>query len=99
VRLRRPIAGQGALGYSPAMPKPHRKRPSRAHMLGLGLDNKDGHVRVTQGANFSIFSGSEETHERMQRSCIKLNEKLARKGKRLDDASHEEVRDLLAEME
>jgi hypothetical protein len=54
---------------------------------------------VTQGENFSIFSGSEETHERMQRSCIKLNEKLARKGKRLDDASHEEVRDLLADLE
>ncbi len=81
------------------MPKTPRQRPGRAHLLGLGLDNKDGHVRVTQGENFSIFSGSDETHERMQRSCIKLNEKLARKGRRLDDATHEEVRDLLAEME
>ena len=65
-------------------------------MLGLGLDNKDGHVRVTQGENFSVFSGSAETHECMQRRCIKLNEKLARKGKRLEDATREEVRDLLA---
>jgi len=71
---------------------------AQAHLLGLGLDNKDGHVRVTQGENFSIFSGSEETHDHMQRSCIKLNEKLARKGKRLEETSHEEVRDLLAEM-
>ena len=81
------------------MPKSPRKRPGRAHLLGLGLDNKDGHVRVTQGENFSIFSGSEETHERMQRHCVKLNEKLARKGKRLEEASQEEVRDLLAELE
>lgn len=81
------------------MPKTPRNRPALAHLLGLGFDNKDGHVRITQGKNFSIFSGSEETHERMQHNCIKLNEKLARKGKRLDDASHEEVRDLLAEME
>lgn len=81
------------------MPKTPRKRKVQAHLLGLGLDNKDGHVRVTQGENFSIFSGSEETHERMQRSCIKLNEKLARKGKRLEEASHEEVRDLLAELD
>ena len=81
------------------MPKTPRKRPARTHLLGLGLDNKDGHARVTQGDNFSLFSGSEETHARMQRSCIKLNEKLARKGKRLEETSHEEVRDLLAELE
>ena len=66
-------------------------------MIGLGLDNQDGHVRVTQGDNFSIFAGSEETHERMQRTCIKMNEKLARKGKQLADASHAEIRDLLAD--
>ena len=71
----------------------------QAHMLGLGLDNNDGHLRVTQGDNFSVFSGSAETHERMQRTCIKLNEKLAHKGKRLEEASREEVRDLLAELD
>jgi hypothetical protein len=79
--------------------KTARQRQVRAQLLGLGLDNKDGHVRVTQGDNFSLFSGSAETHERMQRSCLKLNEKLARKGKRLEDATREEVRDLLAEMD
>ena len=71
----------------------------QAHLLGLGLDNSDGHLRVTQGDNFSVFSGSAETHERMQRTCIKLNEKLAHKGKRLGEASREEVRDLLAELD
>ncbi|MCX7007543.1 MAG: hypothetical protein NTY53_09905 [Kiritimatiellaeota bacterium] len=81
------------------MPKTPRKRKDRAHLLGLGFDNTDGHVRITQGVNFSIFSGSEETHERMQRHCVKLNEKLARKGKRLEETSHEEVRDLLAELD
>lgn len=79
--------------------KPSRQQPIRAHLLGLGLDNTDGHVRVTQGPNFSVFSGSAETHERMQRNCIKLNEKLARKGKRLEDATREEVRDLLADLD
>ena len=79
--------------------KTARQRQVRAQLLGLGLDNKDGHVRVTQGDNLSLFSGSAETHERMQRSCLKLNEKLARKGKRLEDATREEVRDLLAEMD
>jgi len=78
------------------MSKPSRQRPVGAYLLGLGLDNQDGHVRVTQGENFSVFSGSAETHERLQRSCIKLNEKLERRGKRLEDATGEEVRDLLA---
>ena len=81
------------------MPKSPQRQPARAHLLGLGLDNKDGHVRVTQGENFSLFSGSAETHEQMQARCIKLNEKLARKGKRLEETSREEVRDLLADLE
>ncbi|TAN36723.1 MAG: hypothetical protein EPN23_07900 [Verrucomicrobia bacterium] len=76
-----------------------RKRPKTAHMLGIGLDNHDGHIRVTQGDNFSIFDGSEETHERMQRACIKVNEKLARKGKHLADATRAEIHDLLAEVD
>jgi len=75
-----------------------RKRSAVAHLVGLGLDNEDGHVRVTRGENFSIFSGSEETHERMQHTCIKLNEKLARRGKQLADISRTEFRDLLADI-
>ena len=36
-------------------------------MLGVGLDNQDGHKRVTKGDNFYLVGGSEETHERMKR--------------------------------
>ena len=28
-------------------------------MLGLGLDNQDGHKRVTKGDNFYLVGGSE----------------------------------------
>ena len=80
------------------MTAPH-KRAKVAHLIGVGLDNGDGHVRMTQGENFSIFSGSEETHERMQRACIKVNEKLARKGKQLADVTHTEIHDLLADVD
>jgi hypothetical protein len=93
-----PVAPRPWRAYNRAMTTP-RKRPRVAHMLGLGLDNHDGHVRVTQGDNFSIFAGSEETHARMQRTCIKVNEKLARKGKQLADATHAEIRDLLADVD
>lgn len=68
-----------------------------AMMLGVGLDGKDGHKRVTKGENFCLVGGSEETHEAMTETAIKVNEKLARKGKHLSEVSREEFADLLRE--
>lgn len=61
----------------------------RALMLGLGLDS-DGHKRMTTGPNFLLVGGSEDTHQVMTEKAIKINEKLAAAGKRLDTVSHEE---------
>jgi hypothetical protein len=69
--------------------KSHRK----AMMLGLGLDS-DGHKRVTTGPNFALVGGSEETHELMTEKVIKINEKLAAKGKQLENVSSEEFDDI-----
>jgi len=69
----------------------------KAKLLGLGLDNQDGHVRVTRGENFHLVGGSHETHQAMQEKCIKLNEKLADRGKQLEDLEHKEFLDLAAE--
>jgi hypothetical protein len=67
-----------------------KKKPKRkAVMLGLGLDS-DGHKRLTTGPNFILAGGSEETHEVMTEKAIKINEKLATKGKQLEEVSHEE---------
>ena len=68
-----------------------------AIMLGLGLDNEDGHKRITTGENFYLVGGSEETHERMAETAIKFNEKLARRGKNLHELSPEEFHDLMRE--
>ena len=66
-----------------------KKRRRAAMMLGVGLDS-DGHKRVTTGPNFALVGGSEETHEVMTEKAIKINEKLAAKGKRLEEVSREE---------
>ena len=58
-------------------------------MLGIGLDS-DGHKRLTRGPNFALIGGSKDTHAEMTEKAIKINEKLAAKGKQLDDVSHEE---------
>ena len=73
------------------------KRPPRAALLGIGLDNTDGHRRITRGDNFCLVGGSEETHERMTETTVKFNEKLARKGKELGELSREEFVDLMRE--
>lgn len=59
-------------------------------ILGLGLDNKDGHVRVTKGKNFRLYGGSDQTHEAMQEKAIKFNEQLDKRRKSLDDIATEE---------
>ena len=72
--------------------KPSRKK--KAWLLGLGLDNKDGHTRITTGENFKLVGGSEETHAVMQEKAIKVNEHLKQRGKQLDDLKSEEFHEL-----
>ena len=71
----------------------------QAMLLGVGLDNNDGHKRITRGDNFYLAGGSEETHERMTETVIKFNEKLARRGKHLQELSREEFTDMMREAE
>ena len=85
-------AGRLMAPRSTAMMENKPKKP--AGLIGFGFDNEDGHVRVTQGKNFRVYLGSEETHGRMAEVCIKINEKLDRRGKRLEEVSPRELADL-----
>ena len=73
------------------------KNQPKASLIGLGLDNKDGHKRVTKGDNFYVYGGSEETHEKMVETSIKFNEKLDSKGKRIEDLSKNEFIDMISD--
>lgn len=68
-------------------------KKGKAVMLGVGLDH-DGHKRVTSGPNFALVGGSKDTHEQMTEKAIKINEKLAEKGKTLESVSGEEFDDI-----
>jgi hypothetical protein len=74
--------------------KPQPKKSKKASLLGLGLDGKDEHVRVTSGPNFKLVGGSEETHGVMQEKAIKMNEHLKRRGKTLENVSREEFHEI-----
>lgn len=65
------------------------------HILGVGLDNKDGHKRLTRADQFSIVGGSAETHERMTETLVKTCEGLQRKGKTIQSADVREVAELI----
>jgi hypothetical protein len=71
------------------------QKKRKAMLMGVGLDNKDGHTRITKGDNFVMMGGSEETHERMTETAIKINEKLSAKGKALEEVSPKELIDII----
>lgn len=68
-------------------------------MLGLGFDATDGELRMTKGPNFRLFGGSQPTHERMQETCMRFNEELHRRRKRLEDIEPEEAREIIRMIE
>ncbi|MGE9294248.1 MAG: hypothetical protein ACQKBW_11590 [Puniceicoccales bacterium] len=72
-----------------------RKEQKITGLLGVGLDNEDGHKRVTRADKFAIVGGSAETHERMTETVMKTFEDLKRRGKDIEQAEHREVADLL----
>jgi hypothetical protein len=65
--------------------------------LGVGLDNKDEHTRLTRSEHFLLVGGSAQTHEHMQDVAIRFGEALRKRGKALPEASAEEAIDLLRE--
>ena len=75
----------------------NRQPRRKAVLLGVGLDS-DGSKRITTGPNFALVGGSEETHEVMTEKVLKINEKLAARGKQLETVSHDEFDDIAGEV-
>lgn len=71
------------------------KNNQQSKLIGLGLDNTDGHKRITQSERFSIVGGSEETHQTLTETAIKTFETLDKKGKTLETVEKEELNDII----
>lgn len=73
-----------------------KKKPTRkAALLGVGLDNADGHKRITTGEQFAIVGGSDETHGRMTETVVKTFEELKNRGKHLEQVEPRELAEIL----
>lgn len=73
----------------------NQQKNTSAQLIGVGLDHKDGHKRITKAERFVIAGGSQETHERMTETVIKTFETLDRKGKKLDKVDPHELKDII----
>ncbi len=73
------------------------KKPSQpnAKLIGIGLDNRDGHKRITQAERFAIVGGSAETHDRMTETVTKTFETLDRRGKTLEKVDPSELKEII----
>ncbi len=79
-------------------PKPTTKpakAPGKAGLLGVGLDNEDGHKRITRGDQFVLVGGSAETHERMTETTLKTFEELKRRGRSLERVDPRELAEIV----
>lgn len=65
------------------------------HLFGVAFDHIDGHKRVTTAEQFSIFGGSEETHDRMTETFIRTVEYLKKRGKRLEHTHPKELAEII----
>ena len=77
--------------------KASKKKPPAAGglLLGVGLDNTDGHKRVTSGEQFAIVGGSAETHERMTETVVKTFEELKQRRKQLREVEPHELAEII----
>ena len=80
---------------SPRKKKPAARKKPQAALLGLGLDNADGHKRITTGEQFAIVGGSEETHGRMTETVVKTFEELKTRKKQLHQVEPDELAEIL----
>ena len=77
--------------------KPVRKKrqPKLGGIIGVGLDNEDGHKRITTGEKFVLLGGSQETHERMTETMVKTFEELKRRDKQLESVDPRELGEII----
>ncbi len=80
------------------MVRPSDEQRRSAALLGVAFDNDDEQTRLTRGKNFLLVGGSQDTHGLMQETAVKVNERLDQRGKRLEDASVQELRDICQEV-
>lgn len=69
-------------------------RQIRATLIGLGLDGIGEPHRIITGQDCLVLGGSEETHEEMLETMLRLEVELERRGQRLGDVAPDELAEI-----
>lgn len=83
------------MSKDPSKPTRKKRQPRIGGLLGVGLDNEDGHKRITTGEKFVLVGGSQETHEKMTETVVKTFEELKRRDKHLENVDPRELAEIL----
>ena len=84
------------MSKKPGKATPKKRQPRLGGILGVGLDNEDGHKRITQGEKFMLVGGSHDTHERMTETMLKTFEDLKRRHKHLETVEPTELGEIIS---
>ena len=76
-------------------PSRRKRQPKVSGIVGVGLDNEDGHKRITTGEKFILVGGSQQTHENMTETMVKTFEELKRRDKPLEKVEPEELAEII----
>jgi len=79
----------------PSKPTRRKRKPKISGILGVALDNDDGHKRITTGEKFMLVGGSQDTHERMTETMVKTFEELKRRDKHLEQVDPRELGEII----
>lgn len=83
------------MSKDPSKPTRKKRQPRLGGILGVGLDNEDGHKRITTGEKFVLVGGSQDTHERMTETMVKTFEELKRRDKQLETVDPRELGEII----
>jgi hypothetical protein len=71
----------------------------KAGILGIGLDDGNGHTYITRGDDVLLLGGSEATHKLMQARVNQFEQALAARGKTLLDLTEAELSEIAAQLD
>lgn len=77
-----------------AVDRANQEEDVLSFLVGIGLDGRDGHFRITRGDDFQVVGGSERTHRRMQDKITYVQEDLARKGRTIASMQPDDLDDI-----
>jgi hypothetical protein len=70
----------------------------KAGILGIGLDDGNGHTYITRGDDVLLLGGSEDTHKIMQAKVHQFEQELFLRGRTLLDLTEAELNEIAAQL-